>query len=261
MIDPDRELKNTVSEFLRSNQLRVAEIPRSASKTPDLIIEEGAPDSTLLELKQKTHDEEELSAYLKQMDDVGFAQRSRPTGHRNRLDGIIRFGVQQLVAKDPQRVHLRVLWIHCEGHDSHLHDMQLRATIYGTQKLFSNEHRNIITCFYFCDSSFYRYRQELDAVVISRGDGAQLALNDHSPRFSAIKSSKFASVFGAGVYFPQQYQITDDTMFCDYAGPRTSERTIIEYLMSKYGFTHLQIINMGMHEATASVEPPPDEKL
>jgi hypothetical protein len=251
MPGPDEQFKKALAEFLESRNLRVSDIPRAATKTPDLLVEDGGPNGALIEIKQKTQNQKELDAYFLEMDSAGLASRSRPTGPRNRLDGIIGSGVRQLTTKDPTRLLFHVLWMHCEGYDALLHELQLRATIYGTQKLISTAHPNVITCFYFWNSSFYRHRLDLDAIIVSRGDQAQMALNDHSPRFGAIKQSKLASAFGTGVFFPQQYQLTDDIMLCDHANARDAESLTLEYLRGKYGIPHLQTINMGMHEAVA----------
>src|SRR5690348_10219580 len=102
MSDSDDRLKMAVKVFLESIGLCVVDIPRENRKTPDLLVEEGTADATLIELKQKTHDPVELETYLKTTDSVGIASRSRPTGRRNRLDGVLASGVEQLVAKDPE---------------------------------------------------------------------------------------------------------------------------------------------------------------
>lgn len=67
MSDPDGQFKKTVTRFLESLALRVDEIPRARGKTPDLLVEDGTTDATLIELKQKTHDQKELHAYFQQM--------------------------------------------------------------------------------------------------------------------------------------------------------------------------------------------------
>jgi hypothetical protein len=251
----DTPLKNALRDFLQSRDLRVSEIPRAATKTPDLFVEEGAPDAVLIEIKQKTHDPKELDSYFQQMDQGGLATRSRATGYRNRLDGIVGEGVRQFTAKDPSRSHLHVMWIHCEGYDSYLHELQLRATIYGTQKLVSTNHPNVITCYYFWNSSFYRHAPDLDGVILSRGDQAQLLLNDHSPRFKAIQQSKFATTFGTAEFSPQQYLLADDVMVCDHVQSRESEVPTLAYLRAKYGLSHLQTIDMGLYEGVAPLPP------
>jgi hypothetical protein len=253
MSDRDEQFKKVVKEFLEALALRVVEIPRARGKTPDLLVEDGTTDATLIELKQKTHDPKELDAYLQQTDSAGIASRSRSTRHRNRLDAIVASGIQQLTAKDPSRSYFHILWFHCEGYDANLHELQLWATVYGTQKLISTAHSNVITCYYFWNSSFFRHRLQLDAVILSRGDEAQMLLNDHSPRFDAIKQSKLALALGSAVFFPQQYQLSDNTMVCTHTNPRDSEPFSLDYLRTKYGLPHLQTINMRRHEAVASV--------
>jgi hypothetical protein len=248
MSDRDEQFKKGVREFFESLALRVADIPRADEKTPDLLIEEGTGDATLIELKQKSHDQKELDTYLQQTDSAGIASRSRSTGHRNRLDGIVASGVQQLTAKDPSRSYFHILWFHCEGYDADLHELQLRATVYGTQKLISTAHSNVITCYYFWNSSFFRHRLQLDAIMLSRGDEAQMLLNDHSPRFDAIKQSKLFLALGSAVFFPQQYQLSDNTMVCTHTNPRDSESFTLDYLRTKYGLPHLQTINMRRHD-------------
>jgi hypothetical protein len=256
MSDRDENFKRVVTGFLESLALRVVDIPRATVKTPDLLIEDGTPDATLIELKQKTHDQSELDAYLDRTYSSGIASRSRSTGHRNRLDGIVASGVQQLVAKDPSCSYFHALWFHCEGYDAGLHELQLRATAYGIQTLISTEHANMINCYYFWNSSFFRHRTQLDAVILSRGEHAQMLLNEHSPRFEAIKQSKLAAALGAAVFYPQQYGLSDDVMICDHTGLRDSEDASLEYLRAKYGLFHLQAIYMQQHEAVASVARP-----
>ncbi len=118
MADPDQALKDALNSFLSALGLRVSEIPRGTGKTPDLMIEEGTDDAVVVEIKQKSHNQAELDAYFRAMDSAGIASRSRPTGARNRLDGIISSGVGQLKEGGWGRRPFRVLWIHCEGYDA-----------------------------------------------------------------------------------------------------------------------------------------------
>jgi hypothetical protein len=56
MSEPDRPLKNTIVAFLTDANLSVEEITISRTKTPDLRINKGLPDETLLEIKSKEND-------------------------------------------------------------------------------------------------------------------------------------------------------------------------------------------------------------
>ena len=64
LAERDTAFKKEVKGILESEGLRVSEIPPAVSQTPDLLVEEGSPDATLIEIKQKTHDQDELDAYF-----------------------------------------------------------------------------------------------------------------------------------------------------------------------------------------------------
>lgn len=247
MTDPDAEIKAMVTQFLTSCGLEVEEIPREHYKTPDLLINSGQPDATLIELKTKGDDPVSMSELNEELDQDGVVTRSQATNYWNTLDGIISSGVKQMRTKDPTRTMNRLLWVHCSGFDAHLHDIRLKATIYGTQKLFSDAIPNIITCFYFWDSSFFKHRADLDGVIISRGDQAQLNLNDKSNRFGHLINSGLARAFATGVFHPQQFPDDQDMMIHDGNLPRNGEKDALEYLRKKYRLDHLQTIDMGMH--------------
>jgi hypothetical protein len=63
MSEPDRPLKNTIVAFLTDAHLSVEEITILRTKTPDLRINSGLPDETLLEIKSK-EDDPDFMAWL-----------------------------------------------------------------------------------------------------------------------------------------------------------------------------------------------------
>jgi len=132
--------------------------------------------------------------------------------------------------------------------------MRLKATLYGTQKLFCEQRPNIVTCHYFWNSSFFRFRDDLDGVVISRSDQAQLNLNDHSPRFHTFITSRLAAGFGEPIYHPQQFLDDDDFMHHDSTVPRSSENEIVADLRVKYGIENIQTINLERHSEMMRIQ-------
>lgn len=254
MAEPDAEIKITISEFLISRGRTVREIPRAANQTPDLLIDENTPDAALLEAKVKTDDPVELTNLSQQLQTGKIVGRSKPTNAWNRLDGLVSDAVKQMKAIDPGRIFHRVVWFHCVGLDSALSELRLRATVYGSQKLISMEISGVITAYYFWNSSFFRHRGDLDGVVISRGEHAQLHLNEFSPRFAAFGASPLAKSFGEAVWHPAKSTGEPDVMICDYQGQRNDPEPILGHLRGKYAVTHLQLIDMGMH--SAMMQPP-----
>src|SRR5437773_2560792 len=211
MSEPDRPLKNTIVAFLTDAHLSVEEITVSRTKTPDLRINGGLPDETLLELKSKDDDPNFMAWLNSELEAGKLVPYSKPTVYWNTFDGVITGAIKQLKEIDPARECLRTLWIHCSGFHSDLLKIRLQATLYGTRTLFCEERPNLVTCFYFEESSFFKHRLELDGVVISQNQDAHLNLNDHSPHFARIKDSGFCKAFSDAVYYPQQF--SRDTAF------------------------------------------------
>jgi hypothetical protein len=253
MSEPDANFKFTVSAFLQEAGIACREIPRSDSKTPDLILDAGSPNATLLELKVKEDDPAAMQELDSNLSSGGVVSRSQPTNRWNTIDGIMRDAVGQMNELDPNRLMLRMVWVYCSGFDADLSEMRLKATLYGTQKLFVTGRPNIVTCHYFWDSTFFRHRASLDGVVISHKDEAQLNLNDHSCRFDDAIACPMATAFGSAVYHPQKYIRDNDFMLNDCNGPRNREADTLNYLRQKYELSEMQTINMGRHSAMMRV--------
>jgi hypothetical protein len=258
MSEPDSKIKDGVVAFLREQGLAVTEIPRRGDKTPDLHVERGTPEATLIEIKEKTDDPVEMDNYFGQIEDGRIASRSRPTGKRNRIDGLVTAAVSQFQSEDPQRKTFRVIWFHCEGHDAHLNELQIPATLYGTQKLVSTERSNILTAYYFWNSAFFRHAAAVHGAVLSKGGQACLMLNDHSPRFEAFRMSKLVLAFQAAVFWPQKHEGGADVLICNHGERRDTEEISLNHLRNKYMLKHLQTMNMGMLEAATLV---PEHKI
>jgi hypothetical protein len=249
MQEPDAHLKSIVCGFLLANGIPNREVPTADELRPDLLLSPETENETLMELKSKEDDPNWMQELNEDLESGRIVSRRQSTGKWNRIDGIIRHAVAQMDTIDPSQKLLRTVWFHCSGFNAALAEMRLKATIYGTHKLISTELPNVVTCHYFWNSCFFRYRHGLDGVVISRGDEAQLNLNDHSPRFERIVSSPIARAFGSAVYHPQQYLEDKGFMYNDSALPRDNAQTILDFLREKYSIDHLQEIHMDMHSA------------
>jgi hypothetical protein len=246
MSEPDRSLKNTIVAFLADAHLSVEEIAVSYAKTPDLRINSGLPDETLLEIKSKEDDPDFMAWLDSELESGKLVHYSKSTDYWNRLDGLITDGIKQLKQIDPDRERLRTLWIDCSGFHSDLLETRLQATLYGTRNLFCIGRPNVVTCFYFENSSFFKHRLELDGVVISRNGDARLNLNDHSPHFSRIKDSGFCKAFKDAIYYPQQFSQDPDFMFNDSSEQRGDEHKTLDYLRKKYQISEMHTFDLNM---------------
>jgi hypothetical protein len=253
MSEPDRRLKSTIVAFLTDAQLSVEEITVSSTKTPDLRINGGLPDETLLEIKSKEDDPDFMAGLYSDLESGKLVHYNKSTTYWNRFDGLITDGIEQFKQIDPARECLRVFWIDCSGFDADQLQTRLRATLYGTRHLFCTERPTIVTCFYFEHSSFFKHRRDLDGVVISREGDAALNLNDHSPHFTRIQGSGFCRAFGDAIYYPAQYSQDEDYMFNDSSEQRGDEHKTLEYLRKKYGTSDLYTFDLKLHAGVMRV--------
>jgi hypothetical protein len=245
---PDAAIKASVKGLLNHMGLNVKDIPETnAKKTPDFEVDSERADGCLLEVKTKYDDPEEIAAITTELNTGRIVSRSQPTDSWKRVDEILYDGVKQLQEHDPENKWPHFIWLHCEGQDADLYFLRLPATLYGTQKLISSQVSNVITCYYFWDSAFFRHRNSLDGVIISQEGKAQLNLNELSPRLAGVEASSLAKAFKTGTFYPQQYAQDADVMFNDSSGPRKEESVILAYLRTKYQLEHLQTINMTRH--------------
>ena len=106
MSEPDRPLRNTIVAFLTDAHLSVEEITISRTKTPDLRINKGLPDETLLEIKSKENDPQFMARLNSDLEPGKLVHYNKSTNYWNRFDGI-----------------------HCSGLDADLFETRLRATI------------------------------------------------------------------------------------------------------------------------------------
>ncbi len=245
MTGPDTLIKAEITAFLRANGHAVVEIPRSNKKSPDLFVDEGTPESLLLEIKTKQDDAAEVAQLRARLQQTsGVVGRSKPTGAWNNLSGILENGVRQFQVHDPARKHYRVIWFHCEGIDAEVARTRLHATLYGTQKLVSTEIQNVVTAYYFWNSAFHRFRDDLDGVVISVNGAAQLFLNQFSAKLAPVQGTAFVRRFGPP-FLPVEKSDEKDLMVCDPGAPRGDAGAMVEFLRRKHSLAHLQIMNMG----------------
>jgi hypothetical protein len=236
--------------------------PPGDRRAPDFIIL-GKKNSFLAELKIKEDDPAEMASIKEELKSGEIVSRVTPAGRRNRLDGIIGDGVEQLVSYDTNREHFHVLWIHCVGSDPDFHRRRLTATLFGIQKLFSVDIDPLITCYYFHNSSFFRYRDGLDGIILSSELSIQLCVNSVSPRVDSFRTSELFEAFRSkkGLYDPVLYEGDKAFMIVDSDIDRHNHDKVLNYLKGKYGVNHLQSIDLKKYEGIISIKQPEDPTI
>jgi hypothetical protein len=109
MKERDAKLKSGVLAFFSNQGLPAEEIPcLGGGKTPDILLCKGEPDETLLEIKQKEDDEDEIRDLEADLANGGIFSRSKSLSSWNRADSVIRSSIRQIKAVDPDRKALHV---------------------------------------------------------------------------------------------------------------------------------------------------------
>jgi hypothetical protein len=171
-------------------------------------------------------------------------------GPPNRLARFVRKGVRKLVEHDLKGDAFRVIWLHCSGKDPRSIFRQFHATLFGTEKIFSLKISDVITCYYFRESAFSLWRNCLDGVILTSENEAQLCVNTLSPRLEKFRESELAVRMSEGLCDPERLdQALQEVMIADCTIDRRDSDAIINYLSSKYGIDHLQILRMRQRTA------------
>ena len=244
----ENQFKSIVKAILKELGLIANDIPRKNSKTPDFDVS-GQNSKYTIELKIKSDDPEERKRELKTLAKGEIVSKSIPIGPRNRLYGIIKEGIEQMAEYDPQHNTFHVIWLHSIGKDASMLNDRFRATLFGTQKLFTLGRNGLITCYYFNESIFYSCRNTLDGAILTYNDNAQLCVNTLSPWLKEFQKSDLYKSLSQGLCDPEILQNSEGVMIADYDIGRKDSNQVIQYLREKYKLEHLQTIDMEKHSA------------
>jgi hypothetical protein len=98
MKEPDAKTQEWSSCFFLQPRASSRGIPCLGSKTPDILLCKGEPDETLLEIKQKEDDEDEIADLNADLEEGGIVSRSKSLSSWSRADSVIRSGIRQMKA-------------------------------------------------------------------------------------------------------------------------------------------------------------------
>lgn len=241
-------LKLIIADILEPYNFQVYSLePLEVSKTPDLEVF-GRKDKYTIELKIKGDDPGEIARTNAILSSGQLVSKVTPLTIRNRLYGVISSGVKQLQNHDPNGESYHLLWLHCSGADPEAQSDRYLATLFGSEKLFSNsgEKPTLLTCYYFHDSSFFRWRMSLDGAIVTYVSGSQqlkmiMCVNTLSSRAQQFRDSELPLCLPDTVVDPEgQYGMENNTMIADCDLPRDQTENVLSYLQEKYSVQHLQ---------------------
>jgi hypothetical protein len=247
----ETQLKAIGKNFFRKFGIELKDIPKTSIQTPDFEFALGNEKYTI-ELKIKGDDLEDVQGQVSQLKKKKIIAKLIPIAPRNRLSGIIRDGVGQLSSYDPDKKTYRVLWLHCDGQKPKIHWERFHSTIYGTETLVSRGF-SLIRCYYFYESAFYKWRNELDVVLLTTLHELQLCINTISPRVGEIRASQLVHYLSDALCDPNREE-TLGAIIADCNIDRSKESEILEYLKKKYKLDNLQKIPLTSYSGTVLMD-------
>jgi hypothetical protein len=253
----EKQFRPVVRAVMEQCGFVVTDIPTDPfKKTPDFLLQHGQ-EKTLLELKIKGDDPNEVAADKAMLDAGLIATRCIPIRPRNRLYAIVEDGTKQMVDYDASKNAFRVIWIHCDGRNAYASYERTHFTLYGKQHLYSADRPHNVYAYYFHPSSFWTLRDSLDAVIVSyaieQGLQLQLCVNSVGTRKDHFRQSLFHQSFEDGLCDPDVLEPNEHTFIVDSAMDRKAKDPILDFLRNKYKVEHLQIGGMGAYSAMIQV--------
>jgi hypothetical protein len=195
-------------------------------------------DDYLLEVKG-IHEDEAMAVDLH---NDGIYTANKPITDSTTVSDIIDDAVKQLrmtVASGLDGLRIAVLIIRGSLSNKVIHD-RIFSTLYGLSTIaevkvpMGSTHR----CLYFSHSSFFKHRENLDAVVIMEGDRAGMCINGFSPRASRARVCRLGHLLA-------ELNLLHDDARLEAAGflvadcdlDRNDEGAVMRYLATKYKLT------------------------
>ena len=235
--------------------LSVEKIPECNSKTPDFYAF-NETEKYLVEVKEKGNNPEVNAGREESFSNGQLYEIAQSIQPKTVLENIVRAGKRQISNFVEDQNTFRIVWIHCVGIAYQATKDQIISGLYGSETLvdwgidggFAGE------CYYFNDSQFFKYRNDIDAVVVScRNSEAQICVNNHSPRYIEFKSSSLVETFNGGAIDPLQKEEKGLAFVVDAPIDRKNKDAVLDYLKEKHNTNKLMVMPMQHFEAHFSV--------
>jgi len=255
-VPSEEQMKETLRGFFRDSGFSVEDIEETDVERADFLIANDS-ETTILELKIKGEDEEELADRREVLDSGSVYSRSESSLRRNRMSGLVKKGVSQLV-ETPGNADFRILWLHGAGRYGEHHETRWAATLYGRRLLIHTEDEHDDRyCYYFDNSEFFRHREVLTAAVVSFEGRCQLCINDLHPNADAFRESSFRKLFDEGYVDPVEFEQKGDAYVVDGTVDRRDEMAVTRFIIDKYKCGMVQSLDLALQSVEVAVHPRP----
>lgn len=243
-------------EIMKRYGIQLTDIPPKDTQTPDFECTLGS-DRYTIELKKKEDDPIETAKFIEEFEKGGIVQEIAVIEPRPRLNRIVKDGVRQISAHDPGKSSYSLVWMHCAGRQPDIHYAKSLSTFLGRESLISLNRKHWMWCYYFRDSTFFRLKEKLDAVIltmlISEKATFLLCVNSCSPRYMDFKQSEIFKRMPSKAFLDPIEEEQSGHLIADCALDRKDEGAVLKYLQSKYKLEHLQTIPMNHYSGIQKI--------
>jgi hypothetical protein len=216
----------------------VTKIPESNKKEADWLVE-FAGLKLLVEEKTKLDDPSELMKRQEACHTGRVYGTIVPLSHDNRVSGVFRKAARQLESSVASySCDALTVWFSAIGEGAEAKSMQAVSTLYGSTNIFQlHADSSLRRCYFFHDSVFYRFRDQIDGAFVGHVTGTsispKLCLNPYSNRSNRLRNSKLADFFT--LIDPVEEEQSGVAYLVDSDVDRSDEAAVLAYVRSKYG--------------------------
>jgi len=230
-------LESYLIDYLGKFDVVAEKIVESDDKTPDFLIDQE--EKVLIELKEKTDDEAKNQKKERSFNNNEIFEYANTSGYRNRLSGIISYGVQQLESrKSETKSQFCFLFIVANGVAPSNQLQQIYSTVYGNKDVidFGSNSNMAKPCFYAYFSEFYKNHGILDGVFVACNGSVFLFVNSLSVNYPDVLNSNFYSRFVGKIKIvePLELERSGEILIADCDVPRNNQDKVKQYVFDKY---------------------------
>jgi len=252
-------VEKVIEEILKAYGYQVEKIPTSEVKTPDFLVFDSTS-AYLLEVKTKLPSREQIRERKEILHAGEFYQLNEPIIPNKRLTEIIKKAERQLREYKSQTEVLRLVWLAATDYLEEARMDQFEATLYGSTCVVDWSTRGRAgTCYFFYNSDFFRFRDVLDAAIVSAGSKYRLLLNPLSKSYERMKNSSLACHLHDGVVDPIAIEAQGKAFIVDGDVDRNNEAEVLAFLQTKYESAGIRKITMNLLSGTLAIRKETDE--
>jgi len=232
--------KDLATSFFNGLGYSVSQIPETTEKRADLLVHDGI-DHYVIEVKEKhsTGSQIRSSKFETEAGIVDINQE--PHKRWNALQKILIDASVQLASTPQEPDYFNLIWFHVISADSDMTARRAIYTFYGVADIVPRSHEGPgINCVYFDANPAYAM-PNVDGLIISENNGAQLCLNEFSMNHERFRSSKLVKVLGESVYDPRSFNESNGKIVLRSNVSRNDESIVLDAVEQQTGVRYVRV--------------------